>query len=40
MVRKNEKLDKKDFFRWFIQELLDKKEKNRCDTLDIWSRPL
>jgi hypothetical protein len=28
MVRKkNEKLDKKDFFRWLIQEVLDKKEK-------------
>jgi hypothetical protein len=30
MVRKkNEKLDKKDFFRWLIQEVLDKKEKKR-----------
>jgi hypothetical protein len=28
MVRKkNEKLDKKDFFRWLIQEVLDKNEK-------------
>jgi hypothetical protein len=28
MVRKkDEKLDKKDFFRWLIQELSDKKEK-------------
>ncbi len=25
--KKNEKLDKKDFFRWLIQEVLDKKEK-------------
>jgi hypothetical protein len=25
--KKNEKLNKKDFFRWLIQEVLDKKEK-------------
>jgi hypothetical protein len=25
--KKNEKLGKKDFFRWLIQEVLDKKEK-------------
>ncbi len=41
MVRKkNEKLGKKDFFRQLIQEVLDKKEKNGCDILDIWSRTL
>ncbi len=41
MVRKkNEELDKKDFFRRLIQEVLDKKEKNGCDILDIWSRTL
>jgi hypothetical protein len=37
---KNEKLDKKDFFRRLIQEVLDKKQKNGCDFLDIWSRTL
>jgi hypothetical protein len=31
------KLDKKDFVIWLIQEILDKKEKNGCDILDIWS---
>ena len=34
------KLDKKDFVRWLIQEILDKKEKNGCDILDIWSQTL
>ncbi len=38
--KKNEKLDKKDFFRWLIQEVFDKKEKNGCDILDIGSRSL
>ncbi len=38
--KKNEKLDKKDFFRRLIQEVLDKKQKNGCDILDIWSQTL
>ncbi len=39
-LEKNEKLDKKDFVRRLIQEVLDKKEKNGCDISDIWSRML
>jgi hypothetical protein len=41
MVRKkNEKLNKKDFFRRMIQEVIDKKEKNGCDISDILSGTL
>ncbi len=35
-----EKLDKKDFVRWLIQEILEKKEKKGSDILDVWSRTL
>jgi hypothetical protein len=38
--KKNEKLENKDFFRWLIQKVLDKKGKNRSDILDIWNRTL
>jgi hypothetical protein len=40
MVKKNEKLENKDFFRWLIQKVLDKKGKNGSDISDIWSRTL